>query len=149
MLDAVQARARGIHPAREDALVGLAGRDLIHLDEGVGLRRLGGRPGEAGPGGHLQRAELHRLAHPGLEGDDAAGDLVEPCEDRRAVADLVGLRHRPGCRERGHGHPDPRQPRQAAHASGRDADPNLNHKPLHPGPCLPRPFAVARGKSRA
>src|SRR2546430_1255579 len=43
VLDAVQARARGEHPAGEDALHLALQRDLLDLDEGVGVRRLGRR----------------------------------------------------------------------------------------------------------
>ena len=46
------------------------------------LRRLGRRPRVAGARRHLQRAELHRLVDGDVERDDAAGDLVEPGEDR-------------------------------------------------------------------
>ena len=82
MLDRVQARARGEHPAGEDALDLALQRDLVDLDEGVGVRRLGRRPRVADARRHLQRAELHRLVDRHVEGDDAAGDLVEAGEHR-------------------------------------------------------------------
>ena len=43
VLDRVQAGARGEHPAGEDALDLALQRDLVDLDEGVGVRRLGRR----------------------------------------------------------------------------------------------------------
>ena len=61
MLDRVQAGARGEHPAGEDALDLALQRDLVDLDEGVGIRRLGRRARVADARRHLQRAELHGL----------------------------------------------------------------------------------------
>ena len=48
-----------------------------------------GGPRVADPRRHLQRAELHRLVDVDVEGDDAAGDLVEAGEDRDRVGDLA------------------------------------------------------------
>ena len=41
---------------------------------------------------HLQRAELHGLVDRDIEGDDAAGDLVEAGEQRAFVGDLLRRR---------------------------------------------------------
>jgi hypothetical protein len=97
VLDAVQAGARGEHPAREDAPVLVVERDLVDLDEARGLRAFGRGPRVADARRHLQRAELHGLVDLDLEGDDPPGDLVEPGEDRGRVLDLVRQRAaRPG-----------------------------------------------------
>ena len=77
MLDRVQARARGKHPAAEDALDLALQRQLVHFDEAVGGRRLGRRPRIAGARRHLERAETHGLVDCHIEADDAAGDLIE------------------------------------------------------------------------
>ena len=92
MLDRVQSRARGEHPAGEDAAHLALQRHLVDLDEGVGVRRLGRRPRVAGARRHLQRAELHGLADRHVEVDDAAGDLVEAGEQRGLVDDLLRRR---------------------------------------------------------
>ena len=89
VIDGVQAGARGEHPAVEDALHLARQRDLVDLDEGVGLRRLGRRPREADPRRHLERAELHRLVDIDVERDDPAGDLVEPGENGDRVGELL------------------------------------------------------------
>ena len=92
MLDRVQAGARGEHPAGEHALDLALQRDLVRLDEGVGIRRLGHGPRVAGARRHLQRAELHRLVDRHIERDDAAGDLVEAGEHRGGVRDFLRRR---------------------------------------------------------
>ena len=92
VLDPVQARARREHPAGEDALDLALQRHLVDLDEGVGVGCLGRRAGVAGAWCHLQRAELHGLADRHVEIDDAAGDLVEPGEQRALVDDLLRRR---------------------------------------------------------
>ncbi|MBN9023987.1 MAG: leucyl/phenylalanyl-tRNA--protein transferase [Rhizobiales bacterium] len=92
VVDGVEARARGEHPAREDAPDLAVERDLVDLDEGVGQRRLGRGAAVAGPRRDLQRAELHRLVDIDVEGDDAAGDLVEPGEDGDGIGDPLGRR---------------------------------------------------------
>ena len=84
----MQAGARRVHPAREDPLHLALQRDLVDLDEGVGVGGFGRRPRVAGAGLHPQRAELHGLADILVEIDDAAGDLVEPREARLLVGDL-------------------------------------------------------------
>ncbi len=94
MLDAVQAGAVGEHPAGKDPLLLLLVVDLVDLGEGVGVRRIGRRARIADARRHLQRAELHRLVQRDLEGDDAAGDLVEPVEHRDRIGDLVGVSRR-------------------------------------------------------
>ena len=90
MIDRVQARACGEHPAGEDPLHLAVERDLVDLDEGVGLRRFGRRARVADPRRHLQRAELHRLVDIDVERDDPAGDLVEAGEDRDRIGDPLG-----------------------------------------------------------
>src|SRR4051812_49951443 len=79
MLDRVQARAGREHPSREDALDLALQRDLVDLDERIGIGGLGRRAGVADARRHLQRAELYRLADGGIEGNDAAG------EDRKST----------------------------------------------------------------
>ena len=105
MLDRVQARTRGEHPAGEDALDLALQGDLVDLEEGVGVRRLGRRARVADARRHLQRAELHRLVQRNVERDDAAGDLVEAGEHRRIVRDLLRRRrdHDLVVRRRGRG----------------------------------------------
>src|SRR5215475_5349210 len=92
MLDRMQARARREHPTGEDALDVALQRHFVDLDEGVGVGGLGRRAGVADPRRHLQRAELYGLADGGIEGDDAAGDLVETGEHGRLVGDLLRRR---------------------------------------------------------
>ena len=89
MLDRVQAGTRGKHPAREDTLDLALERDFIDLDEGIGIGRLGGRPGVARPRRDLERAELHRFADPRVEGDDAAGDFIETGKYGARIFDLL------------------------------------------------------------
>jgi len=92
MLDRMQAGARRVHPACEDALDLALQRDLVRLDESVRVRGFGRRPRVAGPRGDLQRAKLHGLIDRHIERDDAAGDLVEPGEHGRVVRDLLRRR---------------------------------------------------------
>ena len=86
MLDGVEARAFGKHPAGEDAPDLAVERDLVDLDEGVGLRLLFLGPRIADARRHLQCAELDRLVDIDVEGDDAAGDLVDAGELGHRVA---------------------------------------------------------------
>ena len=90
VLDGVQAGARGEHPAGEEPLDLVGERDLVDLDEGGGLRRLRRRAGMADARRHLQRAELHRLVDQHVEGDGAAGDLVEAGELGHRIVDRRG-----------------------------------------------------------
>src|SRR6185295_7292981 len=76
----------------EDALDLVLQRDLVDLEERVGVRRLGRRARVAGPRRHLQRAELNGLADRDIERDDPAGDLVEAGEHRLIVRDLLSRR---------------------------------------------------------
>ena len=92
VLDAMQAGACSIHPARENPLHLALQRDLVDLDKGVGVGGFGGRPRVAGAGLDPQRAELHGLADILVEIDDAPGDLVEAREARLLVGDLGGRR---------------------------------------------------------
>ena len=77
MLDGVQAGTGSKHPAGKDALDLALQRDFVDFDEGIGIGRLGRRARVADPRRHLQRAELHGFADRRIEGDGAAGDLVE------------------------------------------------------------------------
>src|SRR5262245_22059884 len=88
----MQPRARGKYPAGEDAAHLALQRDLLNLDEGVGVLRLVRRPREAGARRQLQRAELYGLTDRHVEADDAAGDLVEAGELRRFVDDALHRR---------------------------------------------------------
>ena len=90
MLDRMQAGARREHPAGEEPLDLVRQRDLVDLDEGGGLRRLGRRARVADARRHLQRAELHRLVDQHVEVDGAAGDLVEAGELGDRIADRRG-----------------------------------------------------------
>src|SRR5664279_795255 len=96
MLDSVEARAIGEHPAGKDPLIRLVDVDLVDLGEHVGLRRLGRGAGIADAGGNLQRAELNGFVGRDLKRNDAPGDLVEAGEDRRWMLDLVRARRRQG-----------------------------------------------------
>ena len=87
MLDRVQPGACSEHPAREHAHLALQ-RHLVHLDETVGVRRLGRRTREARARRDLQRAELHRLIDRDVERDDASSDLVEAGEHCRCIRNL-------------------------------------------------------------
>ena len=86
----MQAGARGEHPAGEEPLDLVGERDLVDLDEGGRLRRLGRRARVADARRHLQRAELHRLVDHHVEGDGAAGDLVEAGELGDRIVDRRG-----------------------------------------------------------
>ena len=90
MLHGVKAGAVGEHPTGEDPLDVAVELDLVDLDEGRGVRRLGGRPGVADPRRDLERSELLRLVDGDLERQDAARHLVERREHRNRVLDLVG-----------------------------------------------------------
>ena len=80
----------GEHPPGEDAL-DLAGQPgLVDLDEGGGMRRLGGRGRVAHPGRHLERAELDGVIDRNLEMRNAPGNLVEGGEYGDRVLDRVG-----------------------------------------------------------
>ncbi len=82
----------GEHPPSEDALDVAVELDLVHLDEGIGMRRLGGRPGIAHPRRHFERAELHRLIDWNLEMRDAPGHLVERGKNGDRILDGFGER---------------------------------------------------------
>jgi hypothetical protein len=92
VLHGVKAGAAGEHPAREDALDLPVELDLVHLDEGCGVRRLGGRPGIADPWRHFQRAELHRLIDRYFQMRDAPGHLVEGGKHGDRILNLFGTR---------------------------------------------------------
>ncbi|CAI2935061.1 protein of unknown function [Aminobacter niigataensis] len=98
MLDGVQARAFGEHPAGEDAPDLAVERDLVDFDERVRLRLLVLRPRIADTRRHLQCAELHGFIDIDVESDDAAGDLVDASELGDRILDALrlgcGLRRR-------------------------------------------------------
>ncbi len=89
MLNRMQARTGGEHPPREDSPDLALERDFIDLNKCIGVSSFGRRARVAHPGGHLQRAELHRLPNRGIEADDASGDLVEPGKYRARILDLL------------------------------------------------------------
>jgi hypothetical protein len=86
----VKSRAFGEHPAGEDTLDLARELDLIHLDEGRGIRWLGRRARVADPRRNLEGTELHGVIDRYLEMGDAAGDLVEGREHGDRILDLVG-----------------------------------------------------------
>ena len=92
MLDAVQARACGKHPAGKNPLHLALQGDFVDLDKGIGVGGLGGGTGVAGVGLHAQRAELNGLADVFIEIDDAAGNLVQSRKARLLVDDLLRRR---------------------------------------------------------
>jgi hypothetical protein len=94
VLHGVKPRAIGEHPAGEDPLDIAVQLDLVHLDEGGGMRRLGRRAGVAHPRRHLEGAELHGLVYRDFEMRDAPRHLVEGGEDGDRILDLVGARRR-------------------------------------------------------
>ena len=94
MLHGVKAGAIGEHPAGKDALDLSGELDLVNLDEGVGVRRLGWRPGVANPRRHFQRAELHRLIDRNFQMRDAPRHLVESGKLGDLVLDGFGTRSR-------------------------------------------------------
>ena len=57
------------------------------------------RPRVADARRDLQRAELHRLVDIDVEGDDAAGDLVDAGELGDRIADALGMRRRQAARQ--------------------------------------------------
>jgi hypothetical protein len=92
VLDGVKTGAFGEHPPGEDTLHVAGQLDLIHLDEGRGVRRLGWRARMADARRHPQGAELHRLIHLNFEMRDAARHLVEGGEHGDRILDRLGLR---------------------------------------------------------
>ena len=90
MLDGIQSRTLGKHPAGEDALNFPVQLDLIDLDKRGCVRRLGRRPGIADARGDFERAELDGLSDRNFEMRDAARDLIEGREHGDRVLDLVG-----------------------------------------------------------
>ena len=85
MLDRMQTRAGGEHPPGKDALDLALERHLVNYEKGVVLRRLGRRKSVAHARGDLRRL-IAPFADPRVEGDDAAGDLVESEKTARPFA---------------------------------------------------------------
>jgi len=92
MLEAIQARAVGEHPAREHAVQRFVRLDFIDFGKYVRLRRLGRGSREADARGNLQGAELGRLVDRDFERLDSSRDLVETGKDGGRMLDLVGRR---------------------------------------------------------
>ena len=92
MLDAVQTGAGRKHPAGENPLYLTLQRDLIDLDERIGVGGFCRRPRVASLRLDPQGTELNRLTHLSIELDDAAGDLVQTREHRLLVDDLLRWR---------------------------------------------------------
>jgi hypothetical protein len=90
VLHGVKARTLGEHPAGENPLDLSRQLDLVNLDEGGRMRRLGRRRRVAHPRRHLQRAELDRLVDGNLEMRNASRDLVESGEHGDRVLDRLG-----------------------------------------------------------
>jgi hypothetical protein len=90
VLHGVKAGTVGEHPAGKDALDLSVELDLVHLDEGRSVRRLGRRPGVADPGRHFERPELHSLIDRYFEMRDAPRHLVEGSKDGDRILDLLG-----------------------------------------------------------
>jgi hypothetical protein len=88
----VKAWAIREHPAGKDALDLSGELDLVNLDEGCGMRRLGGWAGIADPRRHFERAELHRLIDRNFQMRDAPSHLVESGKDGDLVLDDFGAR---------------------------------------------------------
>jgi hypothetical protein len=85
MLHGVKARAVGESPAGENSLCRPIQQEFIDLDEGRGLRRLGGRVRVARPRRDPQRAEGHSLPHPDFKRRDPARDLVQGRKHRNRI----------------------------------------------------------------
>jgi hypothetical protein len=117
----VKPGALGEHPAGEDPLLLARELDLVHFDEGRGVRGLRRRARIANARRHLQRAELHRLIDGNLQMGDAAGDLVEGGEDGDRVLDGVGVTGRA-------------RQRQGAGRDGRYQRPADKSPPIHGNP---------------
>jgi hypothetical protein len=92
VLDGVKAGAFGEHPAGEDPLHLARQLDLVHLDEGRGVGRIGRRARVAHPWGHLQSAELDGLIYWDLQVRDTPRHLVEGGEHGNRVLDRIGGR---------------------------------------------------------
>jgi hypothetical protein len=115
VLDRVKAGALGEHPAGENALHLAIELDLVDLDEGGGVWRLGRRPTIADARRHFQRAERHGLIDRNFEMRDAAGHFVERGEHGDRILDLVreGKPRRQGsC----HGEDDESEAQKLSHA---------------------------------
>jgi len=91
VLDSVQTRAVCEHPSRENPPYLRIERDLVNLDEGICLGRLGLRARIANPGRHLQRAKLHRFIDVYVECVNASGNLVDAGEYGNPVRNPLGF----------------------------------------------------------
>jgi hypothetical protein len=89
----VKPGALGEHPARENPLLLARELNLVHLDEGGGVWRFGGRARIADPRGDFQRAKLDRLIDGDLKMRDPARHLVESGEHGNWVLDGRGVRN--------------------------------------------------------
>jgi hypothetical protein len=91
MLDGVKARAFGKHPAGEDTLHVAVELDLVNLDKGGGVGRLGRRTGVANAGGYFEGAKRDGLINRNFEMGNAAGDLIEGGKHGNLVLDDLGM----------------------------------------------------------
>jgi hypothetical protein len=91
MLDRVKAWALREHPACENPLLLACQLDLVHLDEGRRVRRLGRRARIAHARRHLQRSELDGVIDLDLEMRNAPSDLVERGKHGDRILDRVGV----------------------------------------------------------
>jgi hypothetical protein len=89
VLDGVKSGALGEHPAGKNALHLAVELDLVDLDEGGGVRRLGRRPAVTDAWRHFQGAERHGLIDRNFEMRDAARHFVERGEHGNRILDLV------------------------------------------------------------
>jgi len=125
VLDGVKAGALGKHPASEDPLHLARQLDLVDLDEGRGVRRIGRRARVAHPRRHLKSAELDGLIYRDLQVRDASRHLVEGGEHGDRVLDRFGGRE--ACRgPAGH-----RESHQQEGKSGADRAARLRLISLH------------------
>ncbi len=102
MLHGVKAWAIGEHPAGKNALDLSGELDLVNLDEGCGVGRLGGGARIANPRRHFERAELHRLIDRNFQMRDAPRHFVEGGKHGDLVLDGFGT-HSGHAKHRGGG----------------------------------------------
>jgi hypothetical protein len=91
MLDGVKARAFGEHPAGEDPLHVAVELDLVNLDEGGGVGRLGRWAGVAHAGRDFQGAKRDGLIDRNFEMGNASCHLVEGGKHGNLVFDDLGM----------------------------------------------------------
>src|SRR5262249_30232958 len=92
MLDGIEARAVGEHPAGEDPLLFAVEQGFVDLDERGGLWRLGGRPRIAHARGDPQGTEGGGLIERHLEPRNLGRDLIERGKDGDGIVNALGGR---------------------------------------------------------